>query len=417
MPMSRREIAAVALTGAAGLSAAAAATADSGGGVTAAGSEQSTQLISRAFDGGVPNGPSTSAVISGDRRYARVIAFESEATNLVRGDTNGTKDVFAVKRRGRINNKGTPWSGGRAIRVSRGVGGKPADGESYGASVSGDFRHKGSCIAFLSNAGNLVAGDTNDKADAFLVRSPGARPRRVSLPNGRQASLDTTAVAVSGDCSRISFVTGDKLYTRVGSRKPRRVSAPGAVSDPSYATGNSNALVYAAPRGVFLSANGTGRGKLVAPGGRNPVFNDIKRRTLAYEKTRGSNTQIFYRDLGKGETIISDRGNEEGDGDSRDPVIGNSGFYVMFESEASNLGLNPSGATGDDNGQPDSYLFTDVRNLTLVQSVQEKAEPLPGGGQNPSMSFYANYVVFDSPGPLGAENGAHQVFMRYLGAV
>src|SRR3954453_16668216 len=80
--------------------------------------EQTTTLISRAADGGTPNCPSTNGVISGDRRYARIIAFESMATDLVRGDSNGATDVFAVKRRGSINNKGTRWSGGRAILVS-----------------------------------------------------------------------------------------------------------------------------------------------------------------------------------------------------------------------------------------------------------------------------------------------------------
>src|SRR4051812_49773198 len=88
----------------------------------AAAQEQSTALISRAADGGTPNGPSANAVISGDRRYARIIAFESTASDLVRGDTNGATDVFAVKRRGRINNKGTRWSGGKAVLVSRGRG-------------------------------------------------------------------------------------------------------------------------------------------------------------------------------------------------------------------------------------------------------------------------------------------------------
>ena len=53
--------------------------------------------------------------------------------------------------------------------------------------------------------------------------------------------------------------------------------------------------------------------------------------------------------------------------------------------------------------------------ITLVQSVFEKAVPLVGGGYNPSMSFYANYILFDSPAPLGAAGGDHQVFMRYLG--
>jgi len=33
------------------------------------------------------------------------------------------------------------------------------------------------------------------------------------------------------------------------------------------------------------------------------------------------------------------------------------------------------------------------------------------------MSFYANYIVFDSPGPLGAFSGPHQVYMRWLGGL
>ena len=42
---------------------------------------------------------------------------------------------------------------------------------------------------------------------------------------------------------------------------------------------------------------------------------------------------------------------------------------------------------------------------------------LHGGGRNPSMNFYANYVVFDSPAPMNAAEGPHQIFMRYLGPV
>jgi hypothetical protein len=380
----------------------------------AAAQEQSTDLISRAADGGTPNGPSTNAVISSDRRYARVIAFESEASDLVRGDTNGQKDVFAVKRTGSINNKGTRWSGGDAILISRGQGGDPANGPSFGASVSGDFRHKGSCVAFLSGASNLVSGDTNGKVDAFLVTAPGRAPKRVS-GNGLKADADS--VSVSGDCSRVSFTAGGDLFTSVDGKDAKQVSTRGGAADPSYATGNSIDLVYAASGGVWLSNNGTGRGSLVARGGSNPAYNDLKRRTVAYEKTVGSRTQIGYRDIGKGEQIISARGGSAGDADSRKPVIGNSGYYVAFESDAGNLGTNPSGATGDDNGRPDSYLYTDSRKITLVQSVEQKSVPLRGGGQNPSMSYYANYMTFDSPAPLDSPNGDHQIYMRWLGAV
>jgi hypothetical protein len=223
------------------------------------------------------------------------------------------------------------------------------------------------------------------------------------------------AVAVSGDCSRVSFTAGGALYTKVGSRGARRVSTRGAASDPSYATGNSNALVYAARGGVWLSPNGTSRGRLVARGGRNPAFNDIKRRTLTYEKTVGGRVQIGYRDLGRRERIISARGRQRGNAASRNPVIGNSGFYVTFESDASNLSTRASGQTGDENGRPDSYLFTDARDITTVQSVFDLGEPMPGGGSNPSMSFYANYIVFDSPGR--SADGTPQVYLRWLGGI
>ena len=382
---------------------------------------QNTRLISKSLSGGVPNGASTNAVISSDRRYARLIAFESEASDLVDGDANGDKDLFAIQRTGTIGNEGAPWQGGSTVLVSRGRYGAPADGPSYGAAVSGDFNHKARCIAFLSAATNLVAGDTNALVDAFLVRRLGAPAIRISLPRRTQSTLDTTAVSVSGDCSRTSFVTGGKLYTRKRTKrnkfKIKQVRTDGAVGNLSYAVGDSKTLAFDTPTGVHLSRKGLRRPTLVAPGGANPAFNELKRNTLAYEKHRNGHSQIIYKDLGGAEKVISDRGGSVGDGNSSDPVIGNSGYYVTFESEAANLGLNALGSPGDSNGIADAYLYTDVRNLTLVQSVEEKAVPLPGGGQNPSMSYYANYVLFDSPAPLGMGGSASQVFMRYLGPV
>jgi hypothetical protein len=224
-------------------------------------------------------------------------------------------------------------------------------------------------------------------------------------------------VAVSGDCKRIAFVTGGLLYVASGRGKPKLIRSNGPAADPAFSTGLRNDLVYGASGGVWLSRNARGRGTLVGPGGRNPVYNDIKRQVVAYEKDSGGHQQIAYHDIGKPEKIISSRKGTLGDGDSRNPVIGNAGFYVTFETDASNLGVNALGREGDGNGQPDSYLYTDVRSLTLVESVADKGVPLNGGGQNPSMSFYANYIVFDSPAPLNSSQGAHQIYMRYLGPV
>jgi hypothetical protein len=378
--------------------------------------DQSTQLISRAADGGIPNGASEHAVISGDKRYARAIAFESDASNLVPGDVNGRRDVFAVLRGGQIGNNGSPWTPGRTILISRTASGAPADGASFAPAVNGGFHARPSCVAFLSTATNLVPGDTNGKVDAFVRRLSGGAPKRVSLPAGRQAVADTTEVAVSSDCKLIAFVTAGNLYVAKGGHA-KRLDGSGTASQPSFSTGLRNDLVFASRRGVYLARKGTGKPRLVAPGGGNPAYNDIKRKVVAYEVTRGGHQQVAYRELGRRERVISSRHGNLGNGDSRDPVIGNAGYYVTFQTDASNLGVNALGRVGDGNGRPDVYLYTDVRKITLVQSVREKAQPVPGGGQNPSMSFYANYIVFDSPAPLGEREGAHQVYMRYLGPV
>ncbi len=373
-------------------------------------SAQNTILISRADDGSVPNGASTNAVISNDRRWARAIAFQSEASNLVAGDTDGVSDVFVVRRDGVFGNDGTQWFPGRTVLVSHGRGG-PANGPSWAPALDGSFRARPKCVAFLSAASNLVAGDTNGKVDAFVAKLDGRGLRRVSLPGRRQSGFDTTAVAVSGNCSRIAFATGGSVYVKAG----RRIKRVGVGADPAFSTGQRQDLVYGGPRGVYLAKNGTGRPRLVAPGGGNPAYNDIKRHVVAYEKSAGGHTQVYYRDLGHGEHPASALGGQLGDGNSRNPVIGNSGYYIAFESDADNLGVNALRRPGDENQRPDAYLYTDVRNLTLVQSVFEKAVPLPGGGFNPSMSFYANYILFDSPAPMGSPVGTHQVFMRYLG--
>jgi hypothetical protein len=378
--------------------------------------EQSTILISRAIDGNVPNGASTHGVISNDKRYARAIAFESDASDLVSSDPNGQRDVFAVLRGGHIDNNGSLWTAGRTILISHGRGGQPADGPSFSPAIGGSFHHPPTCVAFLSSATNLVAGDTNGKVDAFVARLRGGVTRRVSLPSGRQSPLDTTAVAVSGDCKLIAFVTGGRVYVWRKGRKPKLLRGLSA-SDPSFSTGLRNDLVFAARGGVYLARNGTGRPRLVARGGRNPAYNDIKRQVVAYERTIRGHIEIAYKDLGKREHIISSRKGRMANGDSINPVIGNAGYYVTFETDASNLGVNALSRAGDHNGNPDVYLYTNVRDITLVQSVEKKAVPVPGGGRNPSMSFYANYILFDSPTPLDRREGEHQVYMRYLGPI
>ena len=105
--------------------------------------------MSKRSDGSEGNGKSKNASISGNGRY---VAFESEATNLVKNDTNGDYDVFVHDRKT-----------GKTKRVSKRTNGTEADGGSGDASIAGDGRY----VAFESSATNLVKNDTNGTYDVF----------------------------------------------------------------------------------------------------------------------------------------------------------------------------------------------------------------------------------------------------------
>jgi hypothetical protein len=346
-----------------------------------------TLLISRALDGGPPNAASTNAVISGDERRARVIAYQSAATNLVRQNTGGALNVFVIHRAGPIDNLGEPWGLGTTALVSRGLNGQPANGNSFAPAVDGTIRADPSCVAFLSAATNLTSGGGDGRVAAYVSNG---LPGPISKISRGSAAVDE--VKVSSDCSHIAYSAGGQLFLWAEHHHLHRVPGPGAVTGFSFAVGYTQDLVFASGGGIYLSAGGTGTPKLVARGDANPVYSDIRRHVVAYEKGQG----ISWRDLGQPEHTI-------GRALARRPVIGNAGYYITFQA--------------GDPSRPTTYLRTDVRKLILPESLDARGRTLRGGGANPSMSFTANYIVFDSPAPLGARAGAHEIYMRYLGGI
>jgi len=109
-----------------------------------------TTRVSVASDGSQGNSWSQDSSISADGRY---VAFHSDASNLVSGDTNGDIDIF-------VHDRQT----GQTTRVSVGSDGGQGNGWSSRPSISADGRY----VAFDSLASNLVSGDTNGKHDVFV---------------------------------------------------------------------------------------------------------------------------------------------------------------------------------------------------------------------------------------------------------
>jgi len=133
---------------------------------------------------GVYSGPSVD-------RAGRLVAFESDASNLVPNDTNGLQDVF-------VHDRGT----GQTRRVSLSSRGMQGDGESYWPAVSADGRH----IAFASKASNLVPGDTNGKWDIFVRDLATRRTTRVSIVgNGDQGNGSSYSPSLSATGRYVAF--------------------------------------------------------------------------------------------------------------------------------------------------------------------------------------------------------------------
>jgi Tol biopolymer transport system component len=155
------------------------------------GRTQRVSITSRGAQaaGSVTGTGSNAPAISAD---GRVVAFHSDASNLVPGDTNRGFDMFV---RDRATHK--------TRRVSISTSHEQADAESLGRpAISADGRY----IAFASLASNLVPGDINDTTDAFIRDRVAHRTILASLSStGTQGDDSSWPAALSDDNHYLAF--------------------------------------------------------------------------------------------------------------------------------------------------------------------------------------------------------------------
>ncbi len=147
-----------------------------------------TTCVSIASDGTQGNNGSYFSSISADGRY---VAFDSDANNLVSGDTNGTLDAF-------VHDRQT----GQTTRVSIASDGTQGNDNSSLSSISADGRY----VTFSSGADNLVIGDTNGVWDAFVHDRQTGQTTRVSIASdGTQGNADSFWSFISADGRYVAF--------------------------------------------------------------------------------------------------------------------------------------------------------------------------------------------------------------------
>lgn len=192
-----------------------------------------TPIISLAADGTDADGPSRHASIEAG---GRLVAFESDATDLVDPDTNGTTDIF-------VRDRGSK----QTYMVSVSSQGVAGNGPSFNPYIAPNGRY----VVYESDASNLVPSDDNGHRDVFLHDLATRQTTRISVTS-EEGQLDgpSTDASVSSDGHFVVFVS----------------AAPALVGD-----GSAQAFLRDLLTGATRALSTTADGQLADGVSRSPV--------------------------------------------------------------------------------------------------------------------------------------------------
>jgi hypothetical protein len=331
-----------------------------------------TERVSLANDGAQADGSLSLFWRSAVSTDGRFVAFESDATNLVAGDSGAHEDAFVRDRDLDKDGVFDEADAVKTVRVSVSTGGAEGNAFTWGATMSRDGRS----VGFVSFSSNLTRGDRNGTADVFV----------------RDRDTDR-----------------DRLFDEGGAVRTVRVS--------------------------LSSANGEGNGEsgvpVISPNGRFVAFGS--RATNLVAGDRNLSWDVFVRDRDADRDGILDESGAvktrrvslstkgtQGNGDSEPAGMSRNGRFVAFHSLASNL------VSGDTNGVWDVFVrdrdvdkdgVFDESGAVKTVRVSRSSSGAQANGESlfPALSDSGRFVVFHSAATnlvAGDANGWSDVFVR-----
>ncbi|MCX6028444.1 MAG: carboxypeptidase regulatory-like domain-containing protein [Chloroflexi bacterium] len=352
------------------------------------GCDVGTSLVSIDAQGHEGNGESGKPAISADGRY---VVFESWADNLVTGDTNNMGDLFVFDRQTRQPSRVSVRSDGGQASTSVGGWGKPA--------LSADGR----IVAFASDDGDLVDGDTNGQRDIFVHNRVTGQTVLVSRASGGAQGNG------AADCPAVS---GNGRYVAFWSESDNLV--PGDTNDAldlfihDLQTGQLERIALdgagGASYGGFIDLSFDGR--LVAFSAQGHV------QRVQADDNPYPDIYVYDRQTGQFSLVSVGMGGAAGDGNSTSPAMSSDGRYVVFGSDAPNL------VSGDTNALSDIFLRDRQAGQTVrvsVSSAGSQGNGDSGFGDSAAVSADGRIVAFASSATnlvSGDTNGDSDVFTR-----
>lgn len=329
-----------------------------------------------ATGGSQANAESLFPSISADGRF---VAFESRATNLIGGDTNGTTDVFV-----------RDIASGATTRASTGASGQQADGPSRTASVSADGR----VVAFVTDASNL-AGTTGPRFSSVVVKN---------LATGAIARAAPAGMVPNAPCEDFPVVSDDGRYVAFA------CGATNLVANDTNAA--IDVFVYDATTGAVerinapgaAAPNGASRLPSISGNGRIVVFQSAASNLVANDTNGVEDVFRYDRSTGAIERVSVNAAGVAGAQRSYKPWVSRDGTQVAFYSRSS--------LTSDDtNSIDDVYVRSEQGTLRVVTRgtsgavgvaefyASEQGRPaVANGGAAVAFNSWSSYVAGDQRG-------------------
>jgi Tol biopolymer transport system component len=353
-----------------------------------------TERVSVSASGAQGNGASFAGGISSD---GDAVVFQSFASNLVAGDTNGFADVFVRDRQA-----------GTTERVSLGTSGQQGIQDSTWPAISGDGR-------FAAFTGEFDLGELRE-AGVFVRDRPAAATERVTFMNGFGAALsgDGRIVAFAGDSVDGVTVVVDRETDAIAFFPARGFSLPGVSADGRFVTYMSRSTDRIGeptgfPDGLVVAdvqsraVEQLGDAFFLAT---EPVLN-ADGRFVAFETM--SDIFVFDRASDVVERVSVNSAAEPANAPSSHAALSADGRFVAFASFASNL------VPGDTNGAPDVFVHDRETGLTDRVSLTVDGTQGNGASEAPELSGDGRTIAFSSTASNlvpGDTNGVSDTFVR-----
>ncbi|MCA9958935.1 MAG: carboxypeptidase regulatory-like domain-containing protein [Anaerolineales bacterium] len=311
---------------------------------------QATNQLTRVSvdaTGADADGDSYNPAISPDCRF---IVFESDATNLVPGDTNNVSDIFLYDR-----------DLSAMERVSVATGGGQANGPSFYPAISGNGRF----VAFASLAQNLVITDTNLFLDIYVHDRETTTTELITVGyDGTASSASSYYPAISYDGRFITF------YADGGNLIP----GDGPFADVFLYDRQTSSMTRVSNGLGGGEANGSSFLPDISGDGRFLSFTSEASDLVEGDNNGRYDVFLFDQETESMTLLSNNAAGEPGNDHSLVPFLSIDGRYLTYFSYASNLSAN------DTNGQTDAFWLD--RETGELWLLSQTADGSAGNGES-----------------------------------